>query len=297
MPTFIALVVILGSQPPAGSVSNPPPSSKPVEAASEERRGARDSGVVDGEGRSSFDAWARKRNETLLAETGWLALEAIVPLQRGTCRAGSDRDNQCVLPPSAPAVLGEFRTDASGTSFTPAPGAAAELAGNRFEGGRLRSIFDGTPDVLHVGKLRLMVTPAPRGTFALRVYNLESAARQAFDDVPRFPFDPAFRVTGTFDKSKGVATVCLGGRRVHLQGYVDEGEVLFIFGDRTNKTQTFQGGRFLSVAVPSDGRITLDFNRAENPPCVFTKAVQGCPPPPPGNRLPLRIAAGERRLH
>ena len=43
---------------------------------------------------------------------------------------------------------------------------------------------------------------------------------------------------------------------------------------------------------PPDGWTTIDFNRAYNPPCAFNPYTT-CPLPPPENRLPVRIKAGE----
>jgi len=37
----------------------------------------------------------------------------------------------------------------------------------------------------------------------------------------------------------------------------------------------------------------LDFNRAYNPPCVFTPFAT-CPLAPPENRLPFAVTAGEK---
>ncbi len=37
----------------------------------------------------------------------------------------------------------------------------------------------------------------------------------------------------------------------------------------------------------------IDFNKAYNPPCVFTPYAT-CPLPPPQNKLPIRIEAGEK---
>jgi uncharacterized protein (DUF1684 family) len=39
--------------------------------------------------------------------------------------------------------------------------------------------------------------------------------------------------------------------------------------------------------------VEIDFNRAENPPCVFTDFAT-CPLPPPQNRLALEVTAGEQ---
>ena len=46
--------------------------------------------------------------------------------------------------------------------------------------------------------------------------------------------------------------------------------------------------------MPTAGYV-VDFNRAYNPPCVFTPFAT-CPMPPAGNRLPLAIEAGERMI-
>lgn len=248
-----------------------------------------------GKSDNALDAWRAERKKDLLSETGWLALVDILPLKQGGCRAGSARANRCRLPRSAPAVLGEFKTDEGGVSFQPAAGVAVLLDGAPFEGGRLKTFLDGEPDVLHAGTLRLMVTPAPRKSFSLRVYDLDSPARRAFVDVPRFPVTASWRAVGTYDEAQGIATVTLNGRPLRLRGEVDEDKVFFVFADHTNKNDTYEGGRFLSAPLPTDGRIVLDFNRAENPPCVFTPAVKGCPLPPPENRIPYRIEAGERR--
>ena len=51
--------------------------------------------------------------------------------------------------------------------------------------------------------------------------------------------------------------------------------------------------RYLYAGPPKDGHIVVDFNKAYNPPCAFT-AFATCPMPPPGNRLDLYVAAGEK---
>ena len=57
---------------------------------------------------------------------------------------------------------------------------------------------------------------------------------------------------------------------------------------------TYGGGRFLYTEPPAEGgRVMLDFNKAYNPPCVFTPHT-GCPRPPAPNHLGIAIAAGEK---
>jgi len=69
--------------------------------------------------------------------------------------------------------------------------------------------------------------------------------------------------------------------------------LFFIMGDSTSDASTYHM-RFLDADAPKDGKVVLDFNQAENPPCAFTSFAT-CPLPPKGNRLPLAITAGEKR--
>ena len=71
-------------------------------------------------------------------------------------------------------------------------------------------------------------------------------------------------------------------------------ELFLIFGDQTNGEVTYGGGRFLYAAPPDkQGRVVVDFNKAYNPPCVFTPYAT-CPLPPLQNRLSVRVEAGEK---
>jgi uncharacterized protein (DUF1684 family) len=76
---------------------------------------------------------------------------------------------------------------------------------------------------------------------------------------------------------------------------IREGEGLFfVFRDATAGESTYGGGRFIDIEKrPENGaRFILDFNRAYNPPCAFSKYTT-CPLPPPQNVLKIRIEAGE----
>src|SRR5206468_12716298 len=63
--------------------------------------------------------------------------------------------------------------------------------------------------------------------------------------------------------------------------------------DLTAGKETYPAGRFLYSAMPRDGEVVLDFNKAYSPPCAFTDYAT-CPLPPPQNRLPVRVEAGEK---
>jgi uncharacterized protein (DUF1684 family) len=71
-------------------------------------------------------------------------------------------------------------------------------------------------------------------------------------------------------------------------------ERLFVpFGDLTNGTDTYKGGRFLNLTRTPTGLYDLDFNRAFHPYCVYNPTWI-CPVPPHENRLPVAIPAGEK---
>jgi uncharacterized protein (DUF1684 family) len=70
---------------------------------------------------------------------------------------------------------------------------------------------------------------------------------------------------------------------------------LMMIWDETANVDTYQAGRYMSVPLAyEDGWTTIDFNRAYNPPCVFS-AYSVCALPPPENRLQLAVTAGEKR--
>ena len=65
-----------------------------------------------------------------------------------------------------------------------------------------------------------------------------------------------------------------------------------LFTDATSGVSTT--GTTRSVPVPTvEGRVVLDFNRAQNLPCAFTDHAT-CPLPPAENRLTVAVAAGEK---
>jgi uncharacterized protein (DUF1684 family) len=87
------------------------------------------------------------------------------------------------------------------------------------------------------------------------------------------------------------------GGRHGLTAYTFDGgvdESLFVpFLDATSGTETYGAGRYMDVEPEEDGTYSLDFNLAYHPSCVYDMRFS-CPLTPAENRLPVRIAAGER---
>lgn len=120
--------------------------------------------------------------------------------------------------------------------------------------------------------------PAPRAA-AVRLLTLDGIEVEAAE---------AGRVRVPFGRD----TVALVVRRVPDPG-AGEVNLEIYFQDPTNGDGTYPAGRFVTLDPLPDGRYRLDFNRARNPFCAYSTAYP-CPVPWPGNRIPVRVEAGER---
>lgn len=96
--------------------------------------------------------------------------------------------------------------------------------------------------------------------------------------------------------SPGSAEFTIDGRDLSLTlfGSAEAGDLRAIFSDATGADLTFPAARFVGVQAREDGSLVIDFNRTTNPPCAYSASAT-CPFPPPENRLPVRIEAGELR--
>ncbi|MEG9433149.1 DUF1684 domain-containing protein [Terriglobus sp. ADX1] len=106
------------------------------------------------------------------------------------------------------------------------------------------------------------------------------------------------------ETSYGIAEFTQNGRTFQLEPtFVQRKDkpLFLVFRDTTSRTTTYEGGRFLDIAMPSNGlnkpgTVVLDFNQARNPLCAFSSHTS-CPIPPQQNRLPIAISAGEKRYN
>jgi uncharacterized protein len=71
-----------------------------------------------------------------------------------------------------------------------------------------------------------------------------------------------------------------------------KGALFIPFTDNTSANETFGGGRYLVLDIPDSDQLTLDFNMAYNPYCVYDPE-HSCPIPPRENNLEVAIEAGE----
>ena len=80
-----------------------------------------------------------------------------------------------------------------------------------------------------------------------------------------------------------------------LLKYPEYKDLLFVpFKDLTNGKETYGGGRYLNIKIPSDKKVVMDFNLAYNPNCAYGSDRYSCPIPPKENFLQIEIKAGEK---
>lgn len=92
----------------------------------------------------------------------------------------------------------------------------------------------------------------------------------------------------------GTVSLEVEGEIVHLVVYDTGHPGYFIpFRDATSGKETYGGGRYLDIDPNPDGTLTVDFNLAYNPYCVYSDSYS-CPLPPADNWLDVAIEAGER---
>ena len=265
---------------------------------------------------AAVETWRQERLTHLTAEDGWLTLVGLHWLKDGALNVGGSPDNDIRLPPAhAPRRIGVLQVKGKQVSLQVAPGVSVTQAGKLVQRAILQSDAHGQkPTVLAFGPLTFFVIQ--RGdALALRVRDSQATARQDFHGIPTFPVDAKWRVVGKFEAytpphpvqtptaagvvedqvSPGAVVFTLGGQQLRLETVQepDSQELFIVFADATSGKDTYGSGRFLYAAQPAQGQVVLDFNRAYNPPCAFS-AFATCPLPPPGNRLPVRIEAGEK---
>jgi uncharacterized protein len=267
----------------------------------------------------SIEQWRTTRVAHLTAPDGWLSLIGLEWLQEGANKVGSASDNDVVLQ-AGPAHLGVVTLDKSGqVRIQLADGSGATVDGKAV---REATLIDdvhvtgsASPTKVAFGTASFYVIDR-EGRKALRVKDAGAATRQHFLGIDYFPIDPSWRIVadwvpfdpphdlqmgsviGTIDTVKvpGKAVFTRDGHTYELLPYQEEpgGELFFVLADRTSGHETYGAARFLYAALPVNGKVVLDFNKAYNPPCAFTSFAT-CPLAPPENRLDLRIAAGEKK--
>lgn len=267
----------------------------------------------------SVEAGRAARHAELTTEDGWLTIVAREALAPGENTFGSDPSCRIALeaegiPPRAGAFV--VREDGS-VVLRAEPDAPVSVNGAAPTDAPLVPEGSGNPDVIAVGRVRIAYF-VKDGAPYVRARDPESARLRGFPGLSHFPIDPAFRVEGRWEPydaprdvevpssrgpartalAPGLVRFTLAGKELSLEPTVESAEddtLFFVFADATSGSESYGGGRFLSVPRPAAGgdRVVLDFNLAETPPCSLTPFAS-CPMALPRNTLPIRVEAGEK---
>ncbi len=266
----------------------------------------------------SIEAWRAARRARLTTPDGWLTLIGRHQLAPGANTVGTAEDNSIRLaagpPYLATVTLGADRR----VTLAPAPSALLEIDGARVHAAVALEYQGEKPTHVTFGTATFYVMPRGENLY-LRVRDTTAATLKNFAGIDSFPVDPAWRIAADwvpFDPPRqvsitnmigitepasvpGKAVFTFQGRTVGLLP-IDEGgdDLFFVLTDLTAGEETYEASRFLYAPRPKagEGKIILDFNRLQNPPCAFT-AFATCPLPPKENRMPFRVPAGEKKYH
>lgn len=262
-----------------------------------------------------LEAYFDNRVERLKEPQGWLRLAGMLWLEEGENTFGSDAGNDVVFPEGTIAArAGTFTLDGGTVTMRLNRGVRASVDGETVREKVLYGDLEEIPTV-NAGPLYFRVIQRD-DLYAIRLYNTDNPEADAFTGFPRYDVDTRFFVHARLDRFDDVRTfktVNVLGQEVELEAMgrlhfkidgqehtlipVGTGDRLWlIIGDQTNRTETYQAGRYLYIDAPAEGSdyTVIDFNRVYNPPCAFNEYTT-CSFPPPENQLTVALTVGEKR--
>jgi uncharacterized protein (DUF1684 family) len=260
--------------------------------------------------------WQQERFLQLKQPDSWLSVTGLFWLTNGMNGIGSEIDNKIGLPRGNPEYLGSYHLKKGLITANFPPGSGVYHQDKPVIRMPIETDHQQSPTVLKYKTLTWSVIQR-EGRFGVRVKDLSMPAKKSLDSLKYFTINSRWAIKGKFvayktERKLQVPTVMdwfwqatspgkvlfSYNNQQHQLDIIDSGDKYFIiFGDSTNGKQTYGAGRFLYVEKPTTGNdIILDFNKAHNPPCVFTPYAT-CPLPPPQNNLKLNVLAGEKDFH
>lgn len=311
-------LVAAACQKASAKDGTPPTATQPAPTEGQ-TPGAKSYNAVD------TQTWRDKREADLKTPDGWLSVSGLHFLEPGVSTIGTGRDDKVSLPAgSIPAKAGRVRVEDGRVFLTLSKGVDAKLNGEPVKTGSEFELRDASApnapekekrqaDRVALGRVTIHVHHSG-DRLALRVRDPESPIRRDFVGLRWFDIDPSWVVEGKFIpfdepkelqipnvlgdaeavQSPGEVEVTIGGRTARLLALsAAKGRLWFVFSDSTADIRETYRIRFLYADAPVNGRVTLDFNRAYNPPCAYNPYTT-CPLPPSQNKLQTPIQAGER---
>lgn len=258
--------------------------------------------------------WKQERVVGLSEPTGWLRLAGMFWLEEGENSFGSSSEVDIQFPKGTiDEQAGLFVLENGIVTMRVEEGVEITHEGEAiFE----FTLYDGTDEKrAEHGTLEWHVIVRDDIT-AIRLYNKENEKADLFTGFPNYPIDPKWARTARYVSNPEGTTVplinvlgqhidavspgklefTLEGKSYTFDGIINSTQLFIIFGDETNRDESYQAGRYLYVDYPKAGSefTIIDFNKAYNPPCAYN-VFTTCQLPPQQNRLDLAVIAGEKR--
>jgi len=262
-------------------------------------------------------AWQNERKASLSAAKGWLSLIGLHWLAPGVYSIGS-AENQQIKLQAGPAALGTIRFDeTAGISFTANSQDVLIDGQPASQTQQLKTDSGGaTPTEVSVGSVSFFAIDRG-GRIGLRVKDTSAPSRLNFKGLDYFAYAPELKIIARYEAYATPRLLDVGTiigtieptpnpGRAHFQLFgkdyqfellegSDATHFFTIFGDQTNGGETYGMARFLTGEIDEiNATVSLDFNRAYNPPCAFTEFAT-CPMPPASNRIAAKVFAGEKK--
>lgn len=264
----------------------------------------------------TINMWHEKRISDLKADDGWLNLVGLYWLNAGINTFGSGEKNNIVFPSGKIAEeAGYFLLKDGQVTLIANKGVTVSIHKKEITKELIFHPEWATAPLIESGSLRWNIIKRD-DKLGIRLRDLENESIKNFKGIDRFPINSEYKLVGRFEKadysrtiditnvigqttaqpSPGAVTFEWKGEDYRLDVLEGKDEFFIVFADATSGKETYGSGRFLYIAKPATGGVvTIDFNKAYNPPCAFTPYAT-CPLPPKQNILPVEINAGEKNF-
>ena len=258
-----------------------------------------------------------QRIERLKKPDGWLSLVGLYWLKDGENSFGSSKSNEIIFPEElASSELGVFTLIDSVVTVKIKDDVKVYCNDTLVTTVIMHNDLTNNPTILKHGSLSWYVIK--RGDrFGIRLKDSEATLLKEFSDIEMFKIDSTWHIPanfieyktpkevltptaiGTLEKSIvfGKLEFTIINQLFSLEPSVSNAGYFIVFGDKSNGEETYGAGRFLFIEKPdSSEHLYIDFNKAYNPPCVFSKYAT-CPLPRKENNINIKILAGEKNFH
>jgi uncharacterized protein (DUF1684 family) len=264
---------------------------------------------------SEIEHWQQLRVDSLKGHTGFLNLAGLFWINNEVSNIGADSTNSFVFPAKAAKILGQIILKKDSVWFVQHEPGLVKVEGNANTDTTLIFLEGSISLSMSSGDLHWFIIKRGK-EYGVRLKDYDHPLLATFNHIDTYPIDAKWRVEATWEDYADHKTVTvhnqvgmeieqqvLGALHFKLEGNpykleplgaVYEGEHFVLIYDKTSGHETYGSGRYIYVpAVNEEGITYIDFNKAYNPPCVYTEFAT-CLFPHEANRLPISIEAGEK---